>query len=103
MTLQRAIDLINNDIQIDVRFCSNEQVTETKEALELAIYALEKQIPKKPVEVKKIGISATMYHCVDLYNGLCPVCKEDNTNRLIAEKITCCVKCGQALDWSDTE
>ena len=44
MTYKEAIDFINNKIQIDVRFCSDDDINETKTALTLAIQALEKQI-----------------------------------------------------------
>ena len=50
MTNEEAIDFINNKIQIDVRFCSDDNINETKTALTLAIEALEKQIPKKVTE-----------------------------------------------------
>ena len=48
MTAQEAINFIENEIQIDVRFCSDEEVSKTKEVLEFAISALEKLIPKNP-------------------------------------------------------
>ena len=61
----------------------------------------EKQIPKKPtphkVDAEKIKIGnvnwckgTTIYHC--------PNCKD-----FISRTYTYCHKCGQALDWSDTE
>lgn len=51
--------------------------------LKTAIEALEKQIPKKP-----INISWTHYHC--------PICKKSvNSNY--------CGNCGQAIDWSEVE
>lgn len=69
------------------------------EEMNIAIKALEKQIPKKPtahkVEVPKIkvgngffGKGTTVYRC--------PCC-----NELISRIYDCCYKCGQALDWSD--
>jgi ribosomal protein S27AE len=59
--------------------------SDIKEALECAINALGKQIPKRPLEEKKFyGI------------GKCPSCGavflDKNTNY--------CGNCGQALDWS---
>ena len=63
------------------------------EALDVAIKALEKQIPKKP----------TMRHLkhYDSYtDGWCPNCEayvnEDSGNKY-------CPNCGQKLDWSDRE
>ena len=58
----------------------------------LAIEALEKQIPKKPVTEKDKVIFGIV--C-----GRCPECDSDvySTTNLY------CHKCGQAIDWSDTE
>lgn len=69
------------------------------EEMNIAIKALEKQIPKKPtahkVEVPKIkvgngffGKGTTVYRC--------PCC-----NEFISRIYDCCYKCGQAIDWSD--
>lgn len=54
-------------------------------AMELAILALEKQIPKKPTK-----------YMTDRY--CCPVCKA-----IRYSSAPYCEHCGQALDWSDTE
>ena len=58
-------------------------------ARELAIYVLEKRIPKR--------ISAKLYDWGNYYY-LCPSC---DCTLLGYEKY--CDECGQALDWSDTE
>lgn len=62
-----------------------------KEAFEIAIEALEKQTPKKPID-------KTLEY--DGYYGLCSCC-----NKVISESkdFTRCWYCGQALDWSDTD
>lgn len=66
------------------------------EALEIAVIALEKQIPKKPINVEK--------HYYE-----CPCCKQDlgvsDDDIFVYENHTpmYCSNCGQALDWSDTE
>ena len=62
------------------------------EALEIAVLALEKQIPKKPVTEKDKVIFGIV--C-----GRCPYCDSAvySTTNLY------CHNCGQALDWSDTE
>lgn len=52
------------------------------------ISALEKQIPKKPVNIRRFSSGPT---------ANCPVC----SGGLIGTKF--CHHCGQALDWSDTE
>lgn len=82
MTLEEAIDFILNKIQIDVRFCSDEDIEKTEAALKLAISALEKQIPKK---LKDDGW---------LY---CPICGRN----VLMDRFDYCPNCGQALDWSD--
>ena len=55
------------------------------EAINKAIEALEKQIPKKPYD--------TVY---------CPLCKiEVELQPIDTEQVTYCLHCGQAIDWSD--
>ena len=54
-------------------------------AINKAIEALEKQIPKKPYDT---------VHC--------PLCKiEVELQPVDAEQVTYCLHCGQAIDWSD--
>lgn len=62
---------------------------DNKELAEMIDNAIEKQIPKKPVD-KSIENIKFM---------LCPCC--GNNNILSLDKY--CSDCGQALDWSDTE
>lgn len=67
-----------------------------QQAEDLAIKALEKQIPKKPINVEK--------HYYE-----CPRCKQDlgvSNDDIFVYEIPIpmyCSECGQALDWSDTE
>lgn len=81
--------------------------TRNAEALDVAIQALEKQIPKKPVHDGCFD-SEGIWHEWNGVNGrpydLCPNC---NTN-LCCEmpcdnKPKYCKHCGQKLDWSDEE
>ena len=60
------------------------------EALKTAISALEKQIPKKPIEK-----SPWVYHC--------PNCDSQKVEETFIERFMYCRDCGQALDWSDTD
>ncbi len=53
------------------------------EALNMAIEALEKQIPKKPTKTRS--------------EIVCPTCKT------LVGSSPYCRYCGQAIDWSDTE
>lgn len=63
---------------------------ELSEALQMAIQALEKQIPKKPLYIENLG-------CTALW--LCPVCER----RIIRSDLVYCHQCGQKLDWSDED
>lgn len=58
----------------------------TTNAIDLAIDALDKQIPKKPIE--KFAFSD------DIEAGLCPLCNEG-----VNEEMNFCSYCGQALEW----
>ena len=58
------------------------------DALEMAINALEKQIPKKPYKDNENGIYKKEY---------CPIC-----HRSLFPNDHHCI-CGQAIDWSDEE
>lgn len=64
-----------------------------KNALKLAIEALEKQIPKKPLHMHK--------------NYYCPICKEDGwmmwDDAVPNDMDKYCGMCGQAIDWEVSE
>ena len=64
-----------------------------KNALKLAIEALEKQIPKKPLHMHK--------------NYYCPICKEDGwmlwDDAIPNDMDKYCGMCGQAIDWEVSE
>ena len=61
------------------------------EKVNLALEALEKQVPKKPLHMHK--------------NYYCPICKEDGwmlwDDAIPNDMDKYCGKCGQAIDWSD--
>ena len=63
------------------------------EKVNLALEALEKQIPKKPLHMHK--------------NYYCPICKEDGwmlwDDAIPNDMDKYCGICGQAIDWSDNE
>ena len=61
---------------------------EQKEAFQMAIQALEKQIPKKPYKDNENGIYEKEY---------CPIC-----HRSLFPNDHHCI-CGQAIDWRDEE
>lgn len=79
MTAKKALELLN-----DVEFSEKYQgVQEYTEMLIVCKEALEKQIPKKPVEVRN--------------EIVCPTCKT------LVGSSPYCRYCGQALDWGSEE
>ena len=69
------------------------------EEMNIAISALEKQIPKKP---KNYLVNMK---CIDF---LCPNCKKKIISKIDGEWVAgknqkFCDECGQALDWSEVE
>lgn len=64
----------------------------TANAIDMAIDALEKQIPKKPLHMHK--------------NYYCPICKEDGwmlwDDAIPNDMDKYCGKCGQAIDWEES-
>ena len=87
MTESEAIKELQENI--DLPFGSNV----SKEVAKMAIQALEKQIPKKPIKSEKQVI-----RYVNTY--YCPICKLGFTGTGIAKW---CYHCGQKLDWSDED
>ena len=72
-----------------------------KEALEFAVKAVEKQIPKKVIrEFKSIGGAITCFE-----TSVCPICEMDFYIDDLGQTMYCdfCPDCGQALDWSDED
>ena len=71
---------------------------EQKEALKVAIQALEKQIPKKPTPIDYEKYMDTVKNALFLKGAYwCPNCKH------VVKCGTYCSDCGQKLDWSDAE
>lgn len=87
MTEQEAIKIFKDRLELtDYR----KQVPEYYEAMELAVKALEKQMPKKPITYN------------DTNRADCPCC--NSTVRGIKESFgNWCSKCGQKIDWSEKE
>ena len=67
--------------------------------IDIAVQAIEKQIPKKPINKTKCDNStAKRYKNCNIV--VCPLC---NGRLKLKSKGKHCDKCGQALDWSDTK
>lgn len=94
MEPSKAIDGLKNlrlfmeleDKQNEIKFAKDNY-----EAITLAIKALEKQIPKKPIKSEKQVIRYVNTYC-------CPICNLKFTGTGIAKW---CYHCGQKLDWSE--
>lgn len=89
MKPEEAIKILQGRIDLTKKVWSNvPEIIEYREALELAVKALEKQIPKKPI----------------IYPGTnradCPICMK--TVRGIGKPFgKHCAGCGQKLDWGE--
>jgi Fe2+ or Zn2+ uptake regulation protein len=95
--IERAIEKIqrqNKKVAFD--YTNGKDVTVITlicEEAETIINALEKQIPKKAVEIKdKHNFKGE----VIFKDGYCPICKNEMSSAYFY-----CNKCGKAIDWSD--
>ena len=88
MTYEEAIRRITEHNRIHQR--REPRSVYITEALHMAVVALEKQIPKRPIK------RTFLIGCKEAtpLNG-CPTCKE------ILHRIGNCCDCGQKIDWSD--
>ena len=89
MTENEAIELIENDLKLHSKDLSSKY----KNGLRMAIQALEKQIPKKPIKSEN-----QVVRYVNTY--YCPTCELGITGTNIAKW---CYHCGQKIDWSDVD
>lgn len=99
MTNEEAIRRIKEHIEIHSRKEKGRCPLIT-EALHMAISALEYRIPKKPSMIKanedvKIGAG--------IWKAGVPIYKCSRCNSFISRSSDYCNKCGQALDWSDSD
>ena len=91
-------DCKNTDECDNCEYCySQGTFGEQTKAFQMAINALEKQIPKKP-------------DCIEDKMWCCPVCDNNLLHKWIkyptrlmpkSEGLPHCMSCGQAIDWSD--
>ena len=99
MTENEAIKIFNDllDVPCEMLIKYDSVInSEKKQALvrlrtaeEIAISALEKQIPKK------------LINTCQYVSGCCPNCKKYISDWLEYNKFMCCPYCGQKLDWSE--
>ena len=86
MTIKEAIQRIQTHSEILIK--KQPLAVYTTEALNMAVKALEKQMPKKPI------LDAIFPSGIEWY--FCPACNHNG----IEKTGTYCHSCGQALDWS---
>ena len=84
----------NNECELCDYCYSQGNFGEQKEAFQMAIQALEKQIPKKPIFANNMMTKDKFL--------MCPCCEFRFPDSLVFLK-TRCWNCGQKLDWSDEE
>ena len=99
MTENEAIKIFNDllDVPCEMLIKYDSVInSEKKQALvrlrtaeEFAIKALEKQIPKKPINT------------CQYVSGCCPNCKKYISDWLEYNEFMCCPYCGQKLDWNE--
>ena len=85
MTESEAIEEFKERLEL-IEKCYRGEVEDYKQALELGVKALEKQIPKKPYKDNENGVYEKDY---------CPTCHRS----LFPNDHHC--ECGQKIDWSD--
>ena len=89
MTHEEAIEYIT-ERYVTMSMClSLDECRKHNKAISMAIDALDKQIPKKPLHIHK--------------NYYCPICKEDGwmlwDDAIPNDMDKYCGICGQAIDW----
>ena len=85
--------MTNKEAIIDI--CENIQPIIGGKSLDIAISAIEKQIPKKPLNIEETKYKVSYK---------CPVCGTVHVNGWCGTnwKLPFCSICGQALDWGYT-
>ena len=93
MTESEAIKILQRDLQIQLE---NKALPDGIEAIQIAIQALEKQIPKKPeYEADGYADGELVYDYAK-----CPICGHDFEYGINDWGCEHCSDCGQKLDWS---
>ena len=88
MKENKAIKILQRDLQIQLE---NKALPDGIEAIQIAIQALEKQIPKKP------------HKNFEKFSGVWCSCGKYLGKGYFVDKPIYCPDCGQKLDWSDEE
>ena len=93
--LKITIDIGKQKIEYNKTFepkNDNEPIEKSIEHTKTAIEALEKQLSKKPIEIKETYTSKIGEFRV----AKCPNCRKE-----VSDRFDVCLECGQELDWSE--
>ena len=94
MNENEAIEEFKQRLEL-IEKCYRGEVEDYKQALEIGVKALEKQIPKKPTPIDYEKYMDTVKNALFLKGAYwCPNCKH------VVKCGTYCSDCGQKLDWS---
>lgn len=100
MTNEEAIRILDPAASTYGKPMTVKDMERCNEACRAAVKALECRMPKKPISIKNdedVRIGAETWKAgVTVYK--CPCC-----NSFISRSSDFCNKCGQALDWSDSD
>ena len=97
MTENEAIEEFKQRLEL-IEKCYRGEVEDYKQALEIGVKALEKQIPRKPTPIDYEKYMDTVKNALFLKGSYwCPNCNH------VVKCGTYCSDCGQKLDWSDEE
>lgn len=88
-----------------MEICGGAAESITKEAAQMAISALEKQVGKKTITERRDYVVFDDEYCINCY---CPVCNrrivsKDSTGFFAGHTAEYCEKCGQKIDWSEVD
>ena len=98
MTAQEAIDRVD---RIKIRYTFDSDY----EALDMAIKALKRDVPVKPISMA----TPRRTKFFEFYDWKCPVCncflafEEDGKHLILAHEKSRCSNCFQLIDWSNTD
>lgn len=94
-TIEKAIELVKDAFGFwESEYCVGDDWTEEHEARDLAVDALKKQDPKKPVPVSGLRFDS---HGIFAKGFRCPTCE---ARIYTIGEVIYCPHCGQKLDWN---
>lgn len=95
MTTQEAINMMKYRINTAIKIAGKGEDGNALEDMEMAVQALEKQIPKKPDYIADGYADGLL--CYDY--AQCPICGHDFEYGINDWECDYCSDCGQKLDW----